>query len=233
MHRSRTKALAPVTLAIAAVVLSACGRDNANLINGKTQFANKCGSCHQLARAGTKGTQGPNLDAAFKADRQAGMTAKTVKGVVVRQIAHPRRGSIMPAGLVKGKDANDVAAYVGFVAGIGGMDTGPLAQAGKPKTSSKPAIAKGGKLTIDAIEGTAFTTTAAQAPAGQLTVSMTNRSSIVHNIELKGVAGAKGKVVGKGGLSTFTISLKPGKYTYICAVPGHEQAGMKGTLTVK
>lgn len=233
MDRFRNTALAATALAAGAIVLSACGRNDADLVNGKTLFVSKCGACHQLARAGTKGIQGPSLDAAFATPRHDGMTAKTIEGVVHRQIAHPRRGSIMPAGLVKGEDANDVAAYVGFAAGIKGQDQGPLADAGKPKTSGKPAVAKGGVLTIDAIDGTAFSATAASAPAGQLTVKMPNKSSIGHNIELKGVSGAAGKVVNQGGVSTFSVSLKPGKYTFFCAVPGHEQAGMKGTLTVK
>jgi plastocyanin len=233
LHRFGHTALATVALATAAIALSACGRDDADLINGKTQFVNKCGACHQLARAGTKGTQGPNLDAAFTTPRDDGMTAKTVEGVVRRQIAHPRRNSIMPTGLVKGEDAKDVSAYVGFAAGIGGKDTGPLAEAGKPKTSGKPIAAKGGKLTIAAIDGTAFQSTAATAGAGQLEVDMPNKSSLPHNIELQGVSGAAGKVIPPGQTSTFTVTLKPGKYTYFCAVPGHEQAGMKGTLTVK
>ena len=233
MDRVPNTALAVAALAAGAIVLSACGRDDADLINGKTQFVSHCGACHELARAGTKGTQGPSLDAAFRTPRQDGMTAKTVEGVTVRQIAHPRRGSIMPAGLVKDDDAHDVAAYVGYAAGIPGKDTGPLAEAGKPKTSAKPAIAKGGKLTIAAVDGTAFEYTKASAPAGQLTVAMPNKSPIGHNIELKGVSGAQGKVVTQGGVSTFSVSLKPGKYTFFCAVPGHEAAGMKGELTVK
>ena len=233
MDRIRNTAVVTAALAAGALALSACGRDDADLVNGKTQFVNKCGACHQLARAGTKGTQGPSLDSAFTTPRQDGMTAKTVEGVVRRQIAHPRRNSIMPAGLVKGEDATDVAAYVGYAAGIKGKDTGPLADAGKPKTSNKPIAAQGGKLTIDAIDGTAFQTTVATAPAGQLTVVMPNKSPIQHNIELQGVAGAKGKIVGQGASSTFSVSLKPGKYTFFCAVPGHEEAGMKGTLTVK
>jgi plastocyanin/mono/diheme cytochrome c family protein len=233
LHRFRHTALATAALAASAIALSACGRDDADLINGKTEFVGKCGSCHVLARAGTKGIQGPSLDAAFTTPRKDGMTAKTVEGVVLRQIAHPRRNSIMPKGLDKGDDAHDVAAYVGYAAGIGGKDTGPLADAGKPKTSNKPIAAKGGKLTIDAIDGTAFLSTAATAPAGALEIDMPNKSSDQHNIELKDVPNAAGKVVGKGQTSSIKVDLKPGKYTYFCAVPGHEAAGMKGTLTVK
>jgi uncharacterized cupredoxin-like copper-binding protein len=40
-------------------------------------------------------------------------------------------------------------------------------------------------------------------------------------------------VVGSGGTSSFTATLKPGSYEFYCAVPGHEAGGMKGTLTVK
>jgi plastocyanin len=233
LDRFRNTALAAAALAASALVLGACGRDDADLVKGKTEFVNKCGACHQLARADTKGTQGPSLDSAFVQARRDGMTSKTVEGIVFRQIAHPRRGSIMPAGLVKDQAAHDVAAYVGHAAGIPGQDTGPLAEAGKPKTSNKPIAAKGGTLTIDAIDGTAFQSTQATAPAGQLTVKMPNKSALAHDIVLKDVPNADGKVVPQGGTSTFSVSLKPGKYTYFCSVPGHEAAGMKGTLTVK
>lgn len=233
MDRFRNTALATVATAAAAIALSACGRDNADLVQGKTLFVSHCGACHTLARAGTKGTQGPNLDDAFSADRQDGMTAKTVEGVVVHQIGYPRRGSIMPAHLVKGQQAQDVAAYVGYAAGIPGKDTGPLAQAGQAQSSSKPAVAQNGTVTIDATDGTAFSNTTATAKAGKVTFKMPNKSPIGHDIALKGVPGAQGKVVTQGGVSTFTVTLKPGKYTFYCTVPGHEQAGMKGTLTVK
>jgi plastocyanin len=233
LHRFRNTALAAAALATGAIGLSACGRNDADLVKGKTLFVERCGACHQLARANTKGIQGPSLDAAFTTPRADGMTASTVEGIVQRQIAHPRRGSIMPAGLVHDQDAQDVAAYVGYAAGIKGKDTGALATAGQPKTSSKPAVAKGGKLTIPAIDGTAFAFTKATAPAGSVTFDMPNKSPLAHNIALKGVAGAAGKVIPQGQTSTFTTTLKAGTYTFICEVPGHEQAGMKGTLTVK
>jgi plastocyanin len=233
LDRFRNTALAIVALAASALVLSACGRDDADLIHGKTEFVNKCGACHSLARANTKGTQGPNLDHAFVQPKRDGMTAKTVEGVVYRQILHPRRGSIMPAALVDGQSAHDVAAYVGYAAGSPGKDTGALAAAGQPKTSKKPIAAKGGTLAIPAIDGTAFASTQATAPAGQVKVEMPNKSPLQHDIGLHNVSNAQGKIVPQGGVSTFTVNLKPGKYAYFCSVPGHEAAGMKGTLTVK
>jgi plastocyanin len=138
----------------------------------------------------------------------------------------------MPAKLVKGDDAEAVAAYVGYAAGKPGKDEGTLAEAGQPKTSAKPVVAKGGKLVIDAIDGTAFSASKASAPAGQITFEMPNKSALPHNIAIKGPASGAGKVVPQGQTSTFTANLKPGTYTFFCAVPGHEAAGMKGTLTV-
>jgi mono/diheme cytochrome c family protein len=119
-------------LAAAAVVLSlaACGREEADLSNGKAQFVQKCGSCHVLGRAGTQGQTGPSLDAAFRAGLRAGMDRETVEGVVRDQIANVRKGSAMPADLVTGDDARDVAAYVAFATDRQGEDQGALAQAG-------------------------------------------------------------------------------------------------------
>lgn len=219
---------------------SGCGASslnaaNADLVNGKKLFIGKatCGSCHTLQRAGTKGTQGPNLDNAFANARNNGFGNSTIAGVVLDQIHHPRRGSIMPAGLVKGQDAQDVAAYVGSVAGKPGKDTGLLADVGTSNNANKVAVAKGGKLTIpaDATGALAFQYGKATAPAGKITVAMPNPAPIQHDISIQGVG--KGPVVGTGGTSTFTATLKPGTYTFLCTVPGHAQAGMKGTLTVK
>jgi uncharacterized cupredoxin-like copper-binding protein len=35
------------------------------------------------------------------------------------------------------------------------------------------------------------------------------------------------------GEESETAELQPGTYTFLCTVPGHAQAGMEGTLTVK
>jgi sulfur oxidation c-type cytochrome SoxX len=122
--------VAALVAAAVALPLAACGREEPDLSNGKAMFTQKCGSCHALARAGTQGQTGPDLDAAFRAALAEGMDRETVEGVVHKQILHPRRNSAMPAGLVKGDDANDVAAYVAFAAQRFGEDRGALAQAG-------------------------------------------------------------------------------------------------------
>ena len=117
----------------AAVIAAGCGaspdeRAAADLTNGKALFVAgtegnpSCGSCHVLGDAGTQGTIGPSLDDAFSASRANGFAESTVFEVVRRQIEIPRAGSAMPADLVTGKDAVDVAAYVARVAGTKGLE---------------------------------------------------------------------------------------------------------------
>jgi mono/diheme cytochrome c family protein len=131
LARNTARPLCAVLVAAAvALPLGACGRDEPDLTQGKALFTQKCGSCHQLARAGTQGQTGPSLDAAFRAALDKGLSRDTVEGIVHRQILHPRRGSVMPADLVTGQDAKDVAAYVSYAAHRTGQDSGALAQAG-------------------------------------------------------------------------------------------------------
>ncbi len=108
--------------------------------SGQQLFTASCGQCHTLSAAGTSGTIGPNLDNAFAADVKQGYPQSSIENVVLDQI---RLGSgplatyttikngkgftpqtPMPANLVKGQDAIDVAAYVASVAGQGGFSAG-------------------------------------------------------------------------------------------------------------
>jgi mono/diheme cytochrome c family protein len=131
LARNTVKAtLAALAATAATLPLAACGREEADLSNGKAQFVQQCGSCHALGRAGTQGQTGPDLDAAFRAGLRAGMDRETVEGVVRDQIANVRKNSQMPANLVTGDDARDVAAYVAFATDKRGEDQGALAQAG-------------------------------------------------------------------------------------------------------
>ena len=236
-----------VFAAAAAALIGGCGADQGdNVVNGKQLFVAKCGACHVLGRAGTKGVTGPNLDKAFARARADGFGQSTFQGIVHRQIQQPNRfpqvdpatGKIlplMPANLVTGADAEDVAAYVASAVAMPGKDAGQLAQVGaaEAKGTAKP---KGGKLTIPADPGgaLAYQFANAEAPAGQLTVDSPNESSVPHDIAVEG-GGLKevGEVVQNGGVSTINVDLKPGKYQFFCTVTGHRQAGMEGTLTVK
>ena len=217
------------------IVAAGCGSDEPDLANGKKLYAGEaqCGSCHALARANTKSTVGPDLDSSFSQLLADGMERSTIEGTVRNQIAHPRRSSVMKPGLVEGDDARDVAAYVAYAAARPGKDSGLLAAAGQPK-KGPPIVAKGGALTIpaDPTGALAFRSDKASAPAGTITFASPNDSPIQHNIALK-PGGPIGPVVGSGGNSQFKATLKPGTYTFYCSVPGHEEGGMKGVLTVK
>jgi cytochrome c2 len=130
LARTPFSLLAALAVALLALPLGACGRDENDLSNGKALFTERCGSCHMLGRAGTQGRTGPDLDTAFRAALASGMDRETVEGLVHQQILYPRKDSVMPPQLVKGKNADDVAAYVAFAASRPGEDEGALAQAG-------------------------------------------------------------------------------------------------------
>ncbi len=125
----RAGGLAAPVLA-AAVVAAGCGSvaaemSKGNTSEGKQLFVAKCGSCHALADAGTKGTIGPNLDDAFDDVRRGKVRFEesTIRDVVRGQIAYPVERTPtgapgMPANLVTGDDAAAVASYVASVAGL-------------------------------------------------------------------------------------------------------------------
>ena len=103
--------------------LSGCGVSaKGDFDRGKQLFAAKCATCHTLRDAGSNATQGPNLDYAFSQARASGMDPETIAGVVKNQVENPRPSTpnpsvSMPADLVTGEDLDDVAAYIGTVAG--------------------------------------------------------------------------------------------------------------------
>ena len=93
--------------------------EGGNASNGQKLFRGdgKCGGCHTLKDAGSSGNSGPNLDEAFQQSRAEGYKESAIKNVVLDQIRFPTTGSGMPADLVTGADAVDVAAYVARCAG--------------------------------------------------------------------------------------------------------------------
>jgi len=241
----RALVLAGILAAAAAIGGCNFADSGTNVVNGKEQFVAKCGACHVLARAGSTGVVGPNLDEAFQRARQDGFGESTFEGLVHAQILHPAlnpqvdpvtgREASMPAGLVTGEDAEDVAAYVASAAARGGEDTGALAAVGGGGAEGT-AEADNGVLEIPADpNGALFYVFAdATAPAGQLKIESPNESPTEHDIAIEGNGvDEKGEVVSNGGVSEIDTDLDAGDYTFYCSVEGHREGGMEGTLTVE
>ena len=140
-----------------------------------------------------------------------------------------------------------VLASVALVAcGSSGSDTTSSGETGggaeKPAEEASGggggAEAGGSIVQIATPSGTELTyiTKEAGAKAGQVSIEFENPQELQHDVA---VEDSSGKVLGKtelvaGGSATTTIKdLKPGTYTFFCTVPGHREAGMEGTLTVK
>jgi plastocyanin len=81
----------------------------------------------------------------------------------------------------------------------------------------------------------AYTTTEAETKAGKVEIEFNNPQSLTHDVAIED---AGGEMVGQtelidSGSDSTVVDLKPGTYTFFCSVPGHREAGMEGTLTVK
>jgi cbb3-type cytochrome c oxidase subunit III len=125
---------------------------NGDAAHGKQLFQdakNQCASCHTLADAGSTGTIGPNLDDAFVAVKQQGFTIQSIEDLIRGQIAYPE--APMPANLLNGQDANDVATYIAKCAAV--PQCGVTAEKPAPATTST-----GGTTTSAAPDGKAVFT---------------------------------------------------------------------------
>lgn len=80
----------------------------------------------------------------------------------------------------------------------------------------------------------AFDTTTLTSKPGKVTIDFDNPATLEHNvaIEQDGKQLAISETIAKGKTSV-TADLAPGTYTFLCTVPGHAEAGMEGTLTVR
>lgn len=104
-------------------------------------------------------------------------------------------------------------------------EAGNMPKAGGATTTLKLAASP------DAI---AYDTTDLSAEAGEVTIDFTNPSALQHDVavEKDGEEIAKTDTISEGEDSLST-ELEPGSYTFLCTVPGHAEAGMEGTLTVR
>jgi uncharacterized cupredoxin-like copper-binding protein len=75
-----------------------------------------------------------------------------------------------------------------------------------------------------------FTLSKRTVPRGTVVFKVTNRGKSRHDFK---IAGKKTKLLAPGATATLRVAIaRAGRYAYLCTVPGHAAAGMKGTLRV-
>ena len=126
------------------------------------------------------------------------------------------------------------------LAACGGDDDEETTAAGDTTTTEDTTTAEatgggGGGETVDisevefAIEPKEVTT-----QAGEVTFAITNDGSAPHNLEVEGNGIEEVSDTIEGGQKTdLTVQLEPGEYEMYCAIPGHREQGMEGTVTVQ
>jgi len=74
-----------------------------------------------------------------------------------------------------------------------------------------------------------------EARVGEVAIDYTNPSEVPHNVAIEGDGEelAQSETVTGGDSATATVALEAGEYVYYCSIPGHREAGMEGTLTVR
>lgn len=118
-----------------------------------------------------------------------------------------------------------VALAAGLVLGVAACGGGGNGSGGQPAGSIKVTMTeyKFDPSTID-------------AKAGTLTFFLVNGGTASHDMIIRDASNnriAGSELISAGDSVVFTASnVAAGTYTYFCDQPGHEQAGMHGTLTV-
>src|SRR3954451_1930609 len=134
-------------------------------------------------------------------------------------------------------------AVIGLAA-CGGSSNDNSTTAASTPPSTTPAAGGGGggaggasTINISTPSGSAlaFDQKDVSAKAGNVTIDFDNKQPLQHDVA---VADSSGKVLGQtdlvsSGTANATVNLQAGTYTFYCTVPGHREAGMEGTLTVK
>ena len=81
----------------------------------------------------------------------------------------------------------------------------------------------------------AYDTTELTSKPGKVTIDFENPAALEHDVAIEDESGkeiAATEIIAEGETSV-EADLAAGTYTFFCTVPGHREAGMEGTLTVK
>lgn len=121
------------------------------------------------------------------------------------------------------------------VAACGGDDDDTTGEAAAEDTTTHEEGMEGTHLTLTADPDGAlsFDTTELTAAAGEVTIELVNDSGIPHNVEVEGNGVEEVSETISEGSAELALTLEPGEYEFYCAIPGHKEGGMEGTLTVE
>ncbi|HVO55758.1 MAG TPA: plastocyanin/azurin family copper-binding protein [Solirubrobacterales bacterium] len=120
-------------------------------------------------------------------------------------------------------------------------ETAPKESTSEGKEEAEGGEEEGGSAAASTLKietastGLAYASDTATAEAGNVTVDFSNGQSVPHDVAIETMNGevlGETETIAEGEDST-EIELKPGTYKFFCTVPGHREAGMEGTLTVK
>jgi plastocyanin len=128
------------------------------------------------------------------------------------------------------------------LAACGGSSNDNSTTAASTPASTTPAGGGGGAgggstVDISTPSGSdlAFDQKDVSAKAGTVTIDFDNKQALSHDVKVEDSSGKElgGTDLVSSGTANATVDLQPGTYTFFCSVPGHKEAGMEGTLTVK
>jgi plastocyanin len=121
------------------------------------------------------------------------------------------------------------------ISACGGDDDDDAAEETTTEATTTHEDGGGAHLTLTADPGGAlsFDQTELTAAAGEVTIELVNESSTPHNVEVEGNGVEEVSDTISESTTELTLTLEPGEYEFYCAVPGHREAGMEGTLTVE
>jgi len=97
-----------------------------------------------------------------------------------------------------------------------------------PLANGRPHSANATTVTVKMKEFK-FILSKTSVPHGKVTFKLVNVGKLAHDMRIGGKTSAKIK---PGKTGTFVVTLKKGRAPYICPIPGHAAAGMKGVLKV-
>jgi nitrite reductase (NO-forming) len=115
---------------------------------------------------------------------------------------------------------------IGLLAACGGGSS-------KDSTSSSSGSGGSNSVTIDMTE-MKFTPNTFTVKAGEkVTVKLENKGTVLHDFSIDSLKIQQNVQPGKTETVSFTAPSSAGDVVFYCNQPGHEAAGMKGTMTVQ